>query len=162
MKEGEETVTGKVYRTAESFFKQNRELGLDLPYSEDLTVFQDPLQIGSKMLPNRLAYQAMEGCDGTGEGSPGKLTIRRYDRFASGGAGLIWYEATAVMPEGRENPRQLWFHRENLDDFTASGADSGNGTASKWICSASDHAGYSLWLLQQASGHPGIADRIQQ
>ena len=145
-----------------AFEKLCAEASVTLPYTEDTSILKTPVQLGSRTAPNRIAYQAMEGCDGTGEGSPGKLTIRRYDRFASGGAGLIWYEATAVMPEGRENPRQLWFHRENLDDFTASGADSGNGTASKWICSASDHAGYSLWLLQQASGHPGIADRIQQ
>jgi 2,4-dienoyl-CoA reductase-like NADH-dependent reductase (Old Yellow Enzyme family) len=59
----------------------------------------------------------MEGCDGTTGGSPDELTIRRYDRFATGGAGLIWFEATAVMPEARANPRQLYIHEGNLDDF---------------------------------------------
>jgi len=43
--------------------------------------------------------------------------IRRYDRFAKGGAGLIWFEATAVMEEGRANPRQLWMHEGNKDAF---------------------------------------------
>ena len=59
----------------------------------------------------------MEGCDGTADGSPDELTKRRYDRFSKGGAGLIWYEATAVMKEGRANPRQLYIHKNNLDDF---------------------------------------------
>ena len=68
-------------------------------------------------VPNRLACQAMEGCDGTSGGSPDVLTKRRYERFALGGAGLIWFEATAVMEEGRANPRQLYITQENLDDF---------------------------------------------
>ena len=37
-----------------------------------------------------------------------ELTLRRYDRFARSGAGLIWAEAVAITPEGRANPRQLW------------------------------------------------------
>jgi len=59
----------------------------------------------------------MEGCDGDAEGRPGKLTIRRYDRFAAGGAGLIWLEATAVVPEGRANPRQLWLNEKSKESF---------------------------------------------
>jgi 2,4-dienoyl-CoA reductase (NADPH2) len=61
----------------------------------------------------------MEGCDGDAEGRPGKLTFRRYERFAAGGAGLIWAEATAVVPEGRANPRQLWLNENNKDTFGA-------------------------------------------
>lgn len=49
----------------------------------------------------------MEGCDGTPDGGPGELTIRRYARFGAGGAKLIWGEAAAVTPEARANPRQL-------------------------------------------------------
>ena len=75
------------------------------------------MQIGGKTIPNRLVCQAMEGCDGTFTGEPDQLTKRRYDRFAKGGAGLIWFEATAVLPEGRANPRQLYIHKDNLDDF---------------------------------------------
>ncbi len=77
----------------------------------------EPLEIGGLRLPNRLACQAMEGCDGTAGGSPDTLTKRRYQRFAEGGAGLIWFEATAVAKEGRANPRQLYINEENLDDF---------------------------------------------
>ena len=52
----------------------------------------------------------MEGCDGDLDGNPGALTFRRYQRFGAGGAKLIWFEACAVVPEGRANPRQLWIH----------------------------------------------------
>ena len=107
----------KVYTTAESFHEQNTALGTNLPFSEDVAVLSHPLQVGSKVIPNRLVCQAMEGCDGTPEGSPDVLTKRRYERFAKGGAGLIWFEATAVMKEGRANPRQLYICRDNLDDY---------------------------------------------
>ena len=110
-------MTRKVYTSAEEFRKQNEELGTGLPFSEDTAVLAAPLTVGSRTVPNRLACQAMEGCDGTPGGSPDALTRRRYDRFARGGAGLIWFEATAVMEEGRANPRQLYIRDGNLDDF---------------------------------------------
>ncbi|MBE6956517.1 MAG: flavin oxidoreductase/NADH oxidase [Ruminococcaceae bacterium] len=107
----------KVYTTAQEFFAQNEGLGLNLPYSENTDLLAAPLSVGKLTIPNRLACQAMEGCDGTADGSPDELTVRRYDRFAAGGAGLIWFEATAVLPEGRANPRQLYIHKGNLDNF---------------------------------------------
>ncbi|MBR2957776.1 MAG: NADH:flavin oxidoreductase [Clostridia bacterium] len=107
----------KVYTSREEFTSQRDELKLNIPYAEDVSVLNTPIQIGKKAAPNRLACQAMEGCDGTADGSPDELTIRRYDRFAKGGAGVIWFEATAVMREGRANPRQLWIHGNNIDQF---------------------------------------------
>ena len=107
----------KVYTTTADFLAQNGELGTNLPFSEDLSVLSKPLTVGSKVIPNRLACQAMEGCDGTPTGEPDELTKRRYDRFAKGGAGLIWFEATAVVEEGRANPRQLYITRDNVDAF---------------------------------------------
>ena len=110
-------MTKKVYTTKDEFISQREELSLNLPYAEDTSVLKQPLRIGNKTIANRLACQAMEGCDGTPSGSPDALTIRRYDRFAKGGAGLIWFEATAVMEEGRANSRQLYIHDGNLDDY---------------------------------------------
>ena len=50
----------------------------------------------------------MEGWDGTPDGNPSDLTIRRWQRFGSSGAKLIWGgEAVAVSHEGRANPNQL-------------------------------------------------------
>lgn len=107
----------KVYTSREEFTSQRDELKLNIPFAEDVSVLGTPVQIGKKTVQNRLACQAMEGCDGTADGSPDELTVRRYDRFAKGGAGVIWFEATAVMCEGRANPRQLWIHQNNIDEF---------------------------------------------
>ena len=107
----------KVYTTLQEFYTQNGELGTALPFTQDVAVLAAPLAVGSKRIPNRLACQAMEGCDGTADGIPDVLTKRRYERFAKGGAGLIWFEATAVMEEGRANPRQLYITKNNLDHF---------------------------------------------
>ncbi len=107
----------KIYTTCEEFHEQNNALGTGLPFSEDLSVLAQPLTVGAHTIPNRMACQAMEGCDGTATGEPGELTMRRYGRFARGGAGLLWFEATAVLPEGRANPRQLYIHEGNLDAF---------------------------------------------
>ncbi len=90
-----------------------------LPYTENTTILGTPLTVAHKTLPNRLCCQAMEGCDGTRDGRPDELTIRRYLRFARGGAGLIWFEATAVLPEGRANPRQLSINEDTVDAFKA-------------------------------------------
>ena len=90
---------------------------LKMPYSEETAILAAPFKILNKTAPNRCAYQAMEGCDGTRGGSPDDLTKRRYMRFAKGGAGVIWFEATAVLEEGRANPRQLYIKEENLGDF---------------------------------------------
>jgi len=66
-----------------------------------------------------MAIHPMEGCDSTPDGRPDELTWRRYERFAAGGAKLIWFEATAVRADGRANPRQLWIHRGNVADFAS-------------------------------------------
>ena len=113
----------KVYMTAEEFKNQDQLLGTELPFAQDTAVLTKPLEVGGKVIANRLACQALEGCDGTATGEPAELTCRRYDRFAKGGAGLIWFEATAVMEEGRANPRQLWIHDDKLDAFKRIVAD---------------------------------------
>ncbi|HVN04208.1 MAG TPA: hypothetical protein VMT86_07305 [Bryobacteraceae bacterium] len=75
------------------------------------------VRVGRFTSSNSMAIQPMEGCDGTLDGRPGELTWRRYGRFARGGAGLIWFEATAVREDGRANTRQLWITRQNVSDF---------------------------------------------
>ncbi len=83
------------------------ELGVELPFGEDIGPLFEPIKIAGRTIPNRLAVQPMEGLDGELDGCPGKLTLRRYKRYARGGAGLIWFEATSVNRGGRSNPRQL-------------------------------------------------------
>jgi len=90
---------------------------VEIPLSERLGILGTPLAIGNITVRNRLAIQPMEGCDGTPGGEPGELTIRRYERFARSGAGLLWFEATAIVPGGRASPRQLWINEQSLDSF---------------------------------------------
>jgi len=99
--------------------QMNSRLGLSVKARQDVSILAEPVQAGDLVIPNSLAVHPMEGCDGDSRGRPGKLTLRRYERFAAGGAGLIWAEATAVVPEGRANPRQLWIHEKNKDSFAA-------------------------------------------
>jgi len=73
--------------------------------------------VGDFTVGNSMAIHPMEGCDGTADGRPGELTWRRYERFARGGAKLVWFEATAVREDGRANPRQLWLSEATVGDF---------------------------------------------
>lgn len=68
-------------------------------------------------IKNRVVLHPMEGCDGNADGSIGELTRRRYLRFAESGAGIIWFEATAISSECRANPHQLYINEENKDSF---------------------------------------------
>jgi len=105
------------FRTLGALTARIDQLGLDLPITDDLSPLARRVCIGSKETPNALAIHPMEGCDGTAEGRPDALTVRRYLRFARGGAGLLWFEATAVVHEGRANPRQLFLTPENAPAF---------------------------------------------
>jgi 2,4-dienoyl-CoA reductase (NADPH2) len=93
-------------------------LGLSLTLSDDLPVLFQKYDFKGKTIPNRLAVHPMEGFDSQPDGSPGELAFRRYQRFASGGSGLIWFEAVSVVPEGRSNPRQMWLHDKNVVSFS--------------------------------------------
>ncbi|MFA7172660.1 MAG: FAD-dependent oxidoreductase [Kiritimatiellia bacterium] len=92
-------------------------LQVNLPLSHNLAVLSEPVAIGGVKVPNRLCVAPMEGCDAMPGGAPGVLTLRRYRRYAEGGFGMIWVEATAFVSEGRSNPRQLWINRENVGAF---------------------------------------------
>lgn len=105
------------YKTLEELARERDRLSLDLPLSSDLDCLAEPVRVDGYTLPNTLVIQPLEGCDSTPGGSPGPKTIRRYHRFARGGAGLIWFEAAAVTGSGRGNPRQLWLRLDNLPAF---------------------------------------------
>ena len=94
-------------------------LGVSVDAIEDVSILVEPVQFAGLTIPNSLAVHPMEGCDGDALGRPDKLTVRRYERFAAGGAGLIWAEAIAVVQEARANPRQLWLHKGSKEAFAA-------------------------------------------
>lgn len=105
------------YPTLDSLRAAAAEVRADLPLQEDVSPLFRPLPLGAKAAPNRIAFQPMEGTDGTEGGAPGELTIRRYERFAKAGPGLIWFEAVATVPEGRASAHQLYLTEENVDEF---------------------------------------------
>lgn len=88
-----------------------------IPLLDEPGILQQPLRIGKNIIPNRMVVHPMEGCDGDAQGRPAELTRRRYVRFAEGGAGLVWFEATAIVAEGRANPRQLLITKDTLKDL---------------------------------------------
>lgn len=94
-----------------------QSIGTTIDAIKDVSILAEPVKVGDLTIPNSLAVHPMEGCDGDSQGRPDKLTFRRYERFAAGGAGLIWAEAIAVAGEGRANPRQLWLNENTADRF---------------------------------------------
>lgn len=80
-------------------------------------ILNNPIEVYGKEIKNRIVLQPMEGCDGTSNGGIDELTRRRYLRFAKSGAGIIWFEATAVCAEGRANPRQLFLNPDTKNSF---------------------------------------------
>lgn len=106
------------FKSKEQLAGKIETLGLSLPLSDDISVLFQKYNLDGRTIPNRLAVHPMEGFDSLPDGSPDDLAFRRYRRFASGGSGLIWFEAVSVAPEGRSNPRQLWLHDKNVDSFS--------------------------------------------
>lgn len=105
------------YKTLADIRKAVDALGLDIAFEEKPEAVFRKVRIGSRTLGNSLGIHPMEGCDGTLDGKPDDLTFRRWERFGDGGAKLIWGEATAVVPEGLANPRQLLMNESNLPAF---------------------------------------------
>ncbi|WP_343084013.1 hypothetical protein [Blautia producta] len=107
------------FTSLEEVRRKAEELGIDMDFSEDLSPLFKARKVGSKTAPNSMAVLPMEGCDSDPDGSPTDLVSRRYTRFASGGAGLLWWEACAVVPEGRANELQMMLTASNKSKFAA-------------------------------------------
>ena len=94
-------------------------LGVDIALTQDISPLKQPVKVGHLTAPNAMAVLPMEGCDSQADGSPSELVERRYLRFAGGGAGLLWWEACAVVEEGRANELQMMMTRDNVGQFAA-------------------------------------------
>src|ERR1700730_4286380 len=105
------------YRNVAELQAENARLGIALRFSNDFAPLFRPVQVGPLRVGNSLCIQPMEGCDGTLDGRPDELTFRPHRRFGAGGAKLIWGEATAVVPEGRANSRQLLINDRTAPDL---------------------------------------------
>jgi len=105
------------FRESSELLARAKELGPDLPFSEDITALFKPAYLGERKIINRMLVQPMEGYDSLPDGSPSELTIRRYHRYAEGGSAIIWFEAIAVRHDGKSNPRQLMITAANTDKY---------------------------------------------
>lgn len=111
----------------ESFRAHVDSLGVEIPASDSVAAggaHARPMtvtdgSIGAVTVPNRWTVLPMEGWDGEADGSPSDLVRRRWDRFATSGAGLVWGEATAVRPDGKANPHQLVLDESTVDAMAA-------------------------------------------
>jgi NADPH2 dehydrogenase len=127
------------FRTAAALQARFGELGLDLPCDDEVLAAPEspllqPLALdGVGVAANRFVIQPMEGWDGTSEGRPTDLTLRRWRNFGRSGAGWIWGgEAVAVCPDGRASPNQLL-----LTDATATAI----GELRRELCTAAASIG---------------------
>lgn len=101
-------------KTVEAFRAHCAALGIalpcdDAPLATPASPLAQPLAFaGGPTLANRFVIQPMEGWDGTDDGAPTELTLRRWRNFGASGAAWIWGgEAAAVRADGRANPHQL-------------------------------------------------------
>ncbi len=100
-------------KTAALFRSHLEREAIALPFDETLepggaSPLAQSITVKGARVGNRFCVLPMEGWDGTTDGKPSDLTIRRWRNFGLSGAKLIWGgEAVAVCPEGRANPNQL-------------------------------------------------------
>ncbi|HTV00159.1 MAG TPA: hypothetical protein VMF13_06460 [Luteitalea sp.] len=100
-------------KTADLFKAHVASLGITLPFDDVLerapeSPLAEATTTSAGLAGNRFSILPMEGWDGTPDGRPSDLTLRRWRRFGESGAKLIWGgEAFAVRHDGRANPNQL-------------------------------------------------------
>lgn len=110
-------------KTADSFAAYLKQLGIELQFDRELqSGAASPLaqgyDLGDFKIGNRFCILPMEGWDGTVEGWPSELTLRRWKQFGESGAKLIWGgEAIAVRHDGRANPNQLLSNDETTAEL---------------------------------------------
>ncbi len=110
-------------KSVDEFLAAIQRLNLHIPcdrqvLSGDASPLAQPITADGLTIGNRFTVQPMEGWDGTPDGKPSDLTFRRWRRFGSSGAKLIWGgEAVAVQHDGRANPNQLVIEESTRDDL---------------------------------------------
>ncbi len=105
------------YKSLDEIRKDIEELGVDLPLSENFSVFTKPIEVNGVQLKNRLSIQPLEGFDADRDGTPSDLTFRRYRRFSAGGCGLLWFEACSVSHWAQTSRWQMHITEKNMPVF---------------------------------------------
>ena len=73
-----------------------------------------PFVVGPQVIPNRLALAPVKTALGGKDGTASPRHLAYYRRRAEGGVGLIIVEPLFVDPTGREHPRQLGAHTDDV------------------------------------------------
>ncbi len=97
--------------TPDALAAEARRLGLAIPLAGRPATLATPVA----GLPNRLCAQPITGLDAAPDGAPGPLTLRRHQRCAAGGFGLVWCEAATAGHAGPAG--RLRLHPGTLDAF---------------------------------------------
>ncbi|MCZ7547476.1 MAG: NADH:flavin oxidoreductase [Anaerolineae bacterium] len=112
-------------RTVEHLRRYLERIDVALPFDAEMQAGPDaplaqPYTVKGFTIGNRFATLPMEGWDGTADGRPTELTLRRWRHFGVSGAKLIWGgEAVAMRHDGRANPQQLMINEATLGDIAA-------------------------------------------
>ncbi|MFN7993251.1 MAG: hypothetical protein U0Q18_06605 [Bryobacteraceae bacterium] len=110
-------------KDAADFSAYLQQLGIEMGFDRDLLAgpgspLAQPYAGDEFRIGNRFCILPMEGWDGTPDGRPSELTMRRWLHFGASGAKLIWGgEAVAVRHDGRANPNQLLLNEQTLPDI---------------------------------------------
>lgn len=110
-------------KSVDAFRTHIASLGIELPIEDVVesgpsAPLARPFAYREREIGNRFCILPMEGWDGTREGQPSDLTLRRWQNFGKSGAKLIWGgEAVAVRPDGRANPNQLLINDRTLSSI---------------------------------------------
>jgi NADPH2 dehydrogenase len=112
-------------RTAAAFRAHLVQEDIPLEFDDTLapagrSPLAEPVDLGGVRAGNRFSILPMEGWDGTRDGEPSELTLRRWRHFGASGAKLIWGgEAVAIRHDGRANPNQLLITRRTVRAIAA-------------------------------------------
>src|ERR1043165_7198462 len=111
-------------RDIQSFRRYLADREIDIPCDDqlnedDASPVAQAINVHGTRIANRIVAQPMEGWDATAAGRPTDLTFRRWQRFGTSDAKLIWGgEAVAVRHDGRANPNQLVINEHSRDDLS--------------------------------------------
>lgn len=112
-------------KTAQLFRRHLESEGIPLEFDDAVdsgpsAPLAQPLEAVGMRAGNRFCVLPMEGWDGSTDGRPSDLTVRRWRHFGASGAKLIWGgEAVAVQADGRANPNQLLLTDDTQSDLAA-------------------------------------------
>jgi 2,4-dienoyl-CoA reductase-like NADH-dependent reductase (Old Yellow Enzyme family) len=162
-------------RTVADLRARLQQLGTGFDVDDAVTAdgpLAQPATVFGRTLPNRFATHPMEGWDGTADGAPTPLVLRRWRHFGHSSAALIWGgEAFAVRPGGRANAHQLCLGPESeghlralLAELRAGRAEVGGDPAAMLVGLQLTHSGrfcrpLGPLLPQIAQRHPLLASK---